>query len=73
MITAGRSLHAIGIFVEEIRCTKCNKKLAEADYRQLAIKCPRCGTLNNLKAVEPLLPLSAVLLERKNHVRPSDP
>lgn len=53
MITAGRSLHVIGIVVKEIRCCKCNKKLAEADYRQLVIKCPRCGVLNSLKAVEP--------------------
>ncbi len=53
MHTAGRSLHGIGIFVEEIRCGKCNKKLAEADYRRLAIKCPRCGEMNHLKAVEP--------------------
>jgi phage FluMu protein Com len=39
--------------VEVIRCHHCNKKLAEADYRRLAIKCPRCGAMNHLKAVEP--------------------
>lgn len=39
--------------MEVIRCSSCNKKLAEADYRQLSIKCPRCGAINNLKAVEP--------------------
>ena len=44
----------IGINVEEIRCSNCNKKLAEADYRRLAIKCPRCGVMNTLKATEPL-------------------
>lgn len=43
----------MGWFVEEIRCGKCNKKLAEADYRRLAIKCPRCGEMNHLKAIEP--------------------
>lgn len=64
MITAGRSLHAIGIVVEEIRCCKCNKKLAEADYRQLAIKCPRCGVLNTLKAVEPLIRVQVTQKER---------
>ncbi|MBW7901277.1 MAG: Com family DNA-binding transcriptional regulator [Rhodocyclaceae bacterium] len=37
----------------EVRCSKCNKKLAEADFSRLAIKCPRCGQLNNLKAIEP--------------------
>lgn len=40
--------------MKEIRCRNCNKKLAEADYRRLAIKCPRCGAMNTLKAVEPL-------------------
>jgi phage FluMu protein Com len=36
--------------METVRCGQCNRKLAEADYRHLAIKCPRCGTLNMLKA-----------------------
>lgn len=39
--------------MKEIRCRNCNKKLAEADYRRLAIKCPRCGAMNQLKADEP--------------------
>ncbi|WP_373691490.1 Com family DNA-binding transcriptional regulator [Azonexus sp.] len=39
--------------METIRCTECNKKLAEAEYLSLSIKCPRCGHLNNLKAGEP--------------------
>lgn len=33
--------------MKEVRCGKCHKKLAEGDYRTLAIKCPRCGTLNH--------------------------
>ncbi|MCL2876918.1 MAG: Com family DNA-binding transcriptional regulator [Betaproteobacteria bacterium] len=37
----------------EIRCGQCSKKLAEADYRHLSIKCPRCGTFNVLKAASP--------------------
>ncbi|MDR2925981.1 MAG: Com family DNA-binding transcriptional regulator [Azoarcus sp.] len=36
--------------METVRCGQCARKLAEADYRCLAIKCPRCGTLNMLKA-----------------------
>ena len=40
--------------VEEVRCFNCRKKLAEADYRHLVIKCPRCGAMNTLKAIEPL-------------------
>ncbi|WP_434779329.1 Com family DNA-binding transcriptional regulator [Neisseria sp. Ec49-e6-T10] len=27
---------------EEIRCIKCNRKLCEADYKFISIKCPRC-------------------------------
>ncbi|MBS7815876.1 hypothetical protein B9T11_08580 [Wohlfahrtiimonas chitiniclastica] len=34
---------------EEIRCTHCNRKLCEAIYRLIVIKCPRCKTLNSLK------------------------
>ncbi|WP_081695719.1 Com family DNA-binding transcriptional regulator [Oxalobacter paraformigenes] len=36
--------------MEIIRCGNCNRKLAEATYFCLKIKCPRCGTLNQLKA-----------------------
>ncbi|WP_299533463.1 Com family DNA-binding transcriptional regulator [uncultured Herbaspirillum sp.] len=36
--------------MEEIRCGKCNKKLADGLYIRLNIKCPRCGTLNHLSA-----------------------
>ncbi|WP_090322581.1 Com family DNA-binding transcriptional regulator [Nitrosomonas oligotropha] len=36
--------------MQEIRCGQCNKKLAEAVFIQLNIKCPRCGTLNRLSA-----------------------
>lgn len=54
--TAGRRLHAIGIILETIRCGKCNRKLAEAEYRRIAIKCPRCGTLNIQRAASPFNP-----------------
>ncbi|TPQ28938.1 Com family DNA-binding transcriptional regulator [Methylomonas koyamae] len=40
--------------MEIVRCGHCGRKLAEAEFVRLAIKCPRCGTLNTLKAVEPL-------------------
>jgi len=33
--------------MQDFRCTKCNKKLAEYKGNGiLSIKCPRCGTLN---------------------------
>ncbi|UCV13807.1 Com family DNA-binding transcriptional regulator [Quatrionicoccus australiensis] len=39
--------------MKEVRCISCKRKLAEADYIRLEIKCPRCGKMNILKAVEP--------------------
>lgn len=36
--------------MEIIRCGSCNKKLAEAEYTRLSIKCPRCGAINQVKA-----------------------
>ncbi|MEX3690076.1 Com family DNA-binding transcriptional regulator [Paraburkholderia sp. BR14263] len=35
---------------DEIRCGKCRRKLATGRYLELTIKCPRCRTLNHLKA-----------------------
>jgi phage FluMu protein Com len=37
--------------METIRCGSCHRKLAEASYVRLEIKCPRCGTLNVLRAI----------------------
>lgn len=34
----------------DIRCGHCQRKLATGRYIELQIKCPRCGTLNYLKA-----------------------
>lgn len=40
--------------METVRCGKCTKLLARADYIQIEIKCPRCGTLNlKAKSLEP--------------------
>jgi phage FluMu protein Com len=36
--------------MDEIRCDQCQRKLALAQYVRLDIKCPRCGTLNVLRA-----------------------
>jgi len=38
-----------------VRCKQCCKKLAEAEFTRLSIKCSRCGHLNQLKATEPLI------------------
>lgn len=36
--------------MKEIRCIACSRKLAEGEFVRLAIKCPRCKTLNRLNA-----------------------
>nr|WP_236200235.1 Com family DNA-binding transcriptional regulator [Pseudomonas pseudonitroreducens] len=37
--------------MKEIRCGGCNRLLARAGlFDQIQIKCPRCRTLNHLKA-----------------------
>ncbi len=36
---------------EVIKCSQCNRKLAEAtQVAYLSIKCPRCKTINTLRA-----------------------
>ncbi|TBV10272.1 zinc finger domain-containing protein [Stutzerimonas kirkiae] len=43
--------------LQEIRCGNCRRKLAAASgITELQIKCPRCRTLNHLKAESLLLP-----------------
>ncbi|WP_284427546.1 Com family DNA-binding transcriptional regulator [Acidovorax sp. SUPP1855] len=37
----------------EIRCGACRRKLGEGEYTVLAIKCPRCGAMNHLRAASP--------------------
>ncbi|MGT2453766.1 Com family DNA-binding transcriptional regulator [Cupriavidus basilensis] len=39
--------------MQDIRCGSCNKKLGAGEYSRLAIKCPRCGTMNVLRAESP--------------------
>ncbi|WP_318773081.1 MULTISPECIES: Com family DNA-binding transcriptional regulator [Delftia] len=39
-----------GRAMQEVRCASCNRKLAMGVFQQLSIKCPRCGTLNSLRA-----------------------
>lgn len=36
--------------MEDIRCGGCHRLLAKAaDFRRLQIKCPRCGTVNDMR------------------------
>ncbi len=37
--------------MQEVRCGRCQRKLAMADYVRLEIKCPRCDALNVMRAV----------------------
>lgn len=39
--------------MQEVRCGHCQRKLAEAEFVRLKIKCARCGTLNDVRAIEP--------------------
>ena len=54
---SGRSLaeyeKALQMIKKDFRCRRCNKKLAEAIFTWLSIKCPRCGHLNTERAQEP--------------------
>ena len=45
----------------EVRCGSCDRLLAMAAFNEIEMKCPRCKTLNRLKAIEPhtQAPLSA--------------
>lgn len=36
--------------MKEIRCDGCNKLLGKGIWVELQVKCPRCKTMNNLKA-----------------------
>ncbi|WP_073673012.1 Com family DNA-binding transcriptional regulator [Pseudomonas aeruginosa] len=46
--------------MQDIRCGQCDRKLAAASgYTEIQIKCPRCRTLNHLKAESLLLPPSS--------------
>jgi phage FluMu protein Com len=37
----------------EIRCGQCNRLLGKGIALELAIKCPRCGCINHVKARTP--------------------
>ncbi|MBU1350619.1 MAG: Com family DNA-binding transcriptional regulator [Gammaproteobacteria bacterium] len=39
--------------MNEVRCGSCHRLLARAVFQCLEIKCPRCGTLNNVRAASP--------------------
>ncbi|GAB6127293.1 Com family DNA-binding transcriptional regulator [Humidesulfovibrio idahonensis] len=39
--------------MREIRCGQCNRLLAKGEALDLAIKCPRCGAINHVRAASP--------------------
>jgi phage FluMu protein Com len=58
--------------MENIRCGSCNRLLAKADFRQIEIKCPRCGTFNlKAKSLEPERP-GASIRKETHHERQAD-
>nr|WP_184602948.1 Com family DNA-binding transcriptional regulator [Rhodanobacter sp. MP1X3] len=45
--------------MQDVRCSRCAKLLARARvFDVIEIKCPRCGTINSLRAVSSPLPAS---------------
>ncbi|HCJ0148101.1 TPA: Com family DNA-binding transcriptional regulator [Salmonella enterica subsp. enterica serovar Infantis] len=42
----------IEMLLQENRCLHCNKMLFKGRFITVQIKCPRCGTVNNLSASE---------------------
>ncbi|SMH62542.1 zinc finger domain-containing protein [Azospirillum agricola] len=40
--------------MEEIRCGSCRRLLARGTAEMLEIKCPRCGTMNHVRVMNPL-------------------
>lgn len=51
--------------MQEIRCGSCNKKLGAGEYLHLVIKCPRCGLINQLRAMSPISERQERRSERK--------
>ncbi|MHC1791766.1 Com family DNA-binding transcriptional regulator [Solidesulfovibrio sp.] len=39
--------------MQEIRCGGCNRLLAKGSAVDLVIKCPRCHTINHVRAMSP--------------------
>ncbi|WP_081602965.1 Com family DNA-binding transcriptional regulator [Desulfocurvibacter africanus] len=39
--------------MRELRCGKCDKLLAKGSAVELVIKCPRCKTINHVRAKSP--------------------
>lgn len=37
--------------MQEIRCGGCGRKLAVGVFTRLQIKCPRCGLMNDMRAI----------------------
>ena len=51
MFTANAGKHTRVFTVSkdrEIRCGQCGRLLAKGEALRLAIKCPRCGTINQI-------------------------
>lgn len=56
--------------MREIRCEACSRKLAEGEFIRLAIKCPRCKTLNHLNA-ESAMSAKSVRTQPERHGAPA--
>ena len=45
-----KGLQTVKTTNQDIRCGNCHKKLGFGQAEYLQIKCPRCGTMNTLRA-----------------------
>ena len=60
--------------LRNLRCGECARLLAKArEFDELQIKCPRCGTLNHLKAQSLPTDRQERLTEGSNHAKPAAP
>jgi phage FluMu protein Com len=59
--------------MQDIRCGTCSRKLGEGEYIALTIKCPRCKTMNNLRATSSALNALAHRYQEPNLSKPIIP
>lgn len=59
--------------MQTVRCGKCSKMLAKADFVRIEIKCPRCGTLNQMMSASNTSPerLGASIRKEAHHEQES--
>ncbi|MTJ83801.1 MAG: Com family DNA-binding transcriptional regulator [Telmatospirillum sp.] len=58
--------------MESIRCGSCGRKIAEGDFfGTVSIKCPRCGTINELRVEHPSSERPGASVQRSDALAPT--